>query len=249
MRENKAYLLVSVYLFCQISRGSFVWLVGSDLMALWDLRKMISFWQLGATTFCKIPQTQSGVSKRPPNGVNMCTACRFDCNCIQEKKVCSGAFRARQMEADGRIGKVSGEQQRKEGVFSHRRWRAGAKAGRGRAVYPGTQFPCYLSHCFFPSLLAFQLGRSQHERDWHSVNPPHHKKKKKLASGQESATFSQTLTQHGLVSQKWARSCLGFVYSTVRSQIALRFEYRRHTHPIRSPQVASSQISSHYRRV
>lgn len=55
--------------------------------------------------------------------------------------------------------------------FSHRQRCAAVETGRGRAAYPAAQFPCYLSHCFFPPAHS-PAGAEQHKRFWRSVKPP-----------------------------------------------------------------------------
>lgn len=77
--------------------------------------------------------------------------------------------------------------ERKVFFLSHGRWCAAAETGRGRAVYPAAQFPCYLSHCFFPPANS-PAGADPAQKGWRSVKPP-----KNLASGQGSATFAKLL--------------------------------------------------------
>lgn len=54
--------------------------------------------------------------------------------------------------------------------FSHRRRCAAAETGRGRAVYPAAQFPCYLSHCFFPPAYS-PAGAATAQKGWRTVKP------------------------------------------------------------------------------
>lgn len=48
--------------------------------------------------------------------------------------------------------------------FLHKRWLTAAETGRGRALYPGVQFQCYLFHCIFSAVLGVQLGQPQHKK-------------------------------------------------------------------------------------
>lgn len=57
---------------------------------------------------------------------------------------------------------------------------------------PARSSPVVYLIVFFSTQLAFQLGRSQHERDWHSVTPP----QKQAGLRSRVGYLSQTLTQH-----------------------------------------------------
>ncbi|MEQ2309647.1 hypothetical protein AMECASPLE_000919 [Ameca splendens] len=70
--------------------------------------------------------------------------------------------------------------------FPYRRWLAAAETGRGRVLYPGVQFPCYLSHCFFPHCSGVQLGQSEHKK-----GPGAQSTLKNLASSLDSETVAQ----------------------------------------------------------
>lgn len=146
------------------------------------------------------------------------------------KWACAGVFSACWPEADGRIGTVNRAQQREEGVFSHRRWLAAAETGRGRAVYPGAQFLCYLSHCFFPHSSQSSWG-SRSTKALALSQPP----KPGLQSG--VCYLSQTLTQNisYLTSNRYSFALLAFnLFKIWKAHMSESLESRHwKTHPSR----------------
>lgn len=113
--------------------------------------------------------------------------------------------------------------------FSHRRWCAAAETGRGRAVYPAAQFPCYLSHCFFP-LACSPAGAATAQKGWHSVKPLN------LASSQGSSTFYKLSVIN--IAADTGMLLLCYAYPSMYSQIVQRSES-----PVSQPSHTRKQLA------
>lgn len=121
--------------------------------------------------------------------------------------------------------------ERKVFFFSHRRWCAAAETGRGRAVYPAAQFPCYLSHCFFPPARS-PAGAAIAQKGWRSVKPQN------LASSQRSDTFDKLLTQHISYLSRYRHALTVFLVQSDCTEVWISWSSpaagtERHTHHIR----------------
>lgn len=73
------------------------------------------------------------------------------------------------LDADGRIGMVNQAQQREEGFFTQAVV-CGSGDRKRQGSVPAVQFPCYLSHCFFPRPTV-QLGQHSTKGLAHSQAP------------------------------------------------------------------------------
>lgn len=114
-----------------------------------------------------------------PQTVDVCEHC-IHWVCVREGRGCD---LRRSVPPDWRLMDILARstghnKERKVGVFfPRRRWLVAAETGRGRAVYPGAQFLCYLSHCFYLHCTQSSWGchgtKTEKQGCWHSVTSWH----------------------------------------------------------------------------
>ncbi len=104
----------------------------------------------------------------------------------QEEGGDSGGFDACWLDADGHIGMVKLGTTKRGRCFFHTGGGARQQRQEGLGCEPAAQFPCYLSHCFFPPAHN-PAGGGTAQKSWHSV------KSRNLASSQGSDTFDKLL--------------------------------------------------------